>query len=270
MKPKPVSLKLDTTVQVTDADIQSPRHQVPDEYGNLQVKLVDLENEASSESNEGTEDSQPEIKNIQGKDVTFKPRELSTVQHNDELTVQPILHDHTAPVQAPAEPITVSEEPSRAKPKIEETNTPIPNLITQVSKEQPVVAPVIQKPKRSFWSRLRCCAVKEEVPFKKPAPALAIPPVKPESNSTKKLLPPPKTTKKCLVLDLDETLVHSSFKPVEQSDFTIQVDIENHLYTVFVLKRPGVEEFLKQVAEWFEIVVFTASLAKVFNSDTVR
>ena len=66
-----------------------------------------------------------------------------------------------------------------------------------------------------------------------------------------------------MVLDLDETLVHSSFKPVEVSDFTIQVEIENHVYTVYVLKRPGVEEFLEKVSEWFEVVVFTASLAKV-------
>lgn len=34
----------------------------------------------------------------------------------------------------------------------------------------------------------------------------------------------------------------------------------NHSY---VLKRPGVDEFLRKVGEKFEVVVFTASLAKV-------
>ncbi|ORX96004.1 NIF-domain-containing protein [Basidiobolus meristosporus CBS 931.73] len=68
--------------------------------------------------------------------------------------------------------------------------------------------------------------------------------------------------RKCLVLDLDETLVHSSFKVVEQADFVIPVEIEGQYHNVYVLKRPGVDEFLKEVGKSFEIVVFTASLAK--------
>ncbi|XP_078455258.1 CTD small phosphatase-like protein isoform X2 [Lampetra planeri] len=32
--------------------------------------------------------------------------------------------------------------------------------------------------------------------------------------------------KKCMVIDLDETLVHSSFKPIENADFIIPVEIE--------------------------------------------
>jgi Dullard-like phosphatase family protein len=77
------------------------------------------------------------------------------------------------------------------------------------------------------------------------------------------LLPPQKENKgkKCLVLDLDETLVHSSFKPVE-SDFTVEVEIENQVYKVFVAKRPHVDQFMKRCGELFEVVVFTASLAK--------
>ncbi|XP_015272839.1 PREDICTED: carboxy-terminal domain RNA polymerase II polypeptide A small phosphatase 2 [Gekko japonicus] len=47
----------------------------------------------------------------------------------------------------------------------------------------------------------------------------------------------------CVVIDLDETLVHSSFK-------------------VYVLKRPFVDEFLRRMGELFECVLFTASLAK--------
>jgi RNA polymerase II subunit A small phosphatase-like protein len=42
----------------------------------------------------------------------------------------------------------------------------------------------------------------------------------------------PKHGKKCLVLDLDETLVHSSFKPVEKYDFIIPVEIEGTIYQV--------------------------------------
>ncbi|KAL1923084.1 uncharacterized protein VTP21DRAFT_9460 [Calcarisporiella thermophila] len=68
--------------------------------------------------------------------------------------------------------------------------------------------------------------------------------------------------RKCLVLDLDETLVHSSFKAVQQADFIVPVEIENQIHNVYVIKRPGVDEFMKRMGELYEIVVFTASLAK--------
>jgi RNA polymerase II subunit A small phosphatase-like protein len=68
--------------------------------------------------------------------------------------------------------------------------------------------------------------------------------------------------KKCLVLDLDETLVHSSFKTLHQADFTIPVEIEGQYHNVYVIKRPGVDQFMKRVGELYEVVVFTASVSK--------
>lgn len=68
-----------------------------------------------------------------------------------------------------------------------------------------------------------------------------------------------------MVLDLDETLVHSSFSPIEGADFEIPLEMQGELHTVFVKKRPGVDEFLRKVAQWYEIVVFTASLALYAN-----
>ncbi|KAJ3903788.1 NIF-domain-containing protein [Lentinula edodes] len=68
--------------------------------------------------------------------------------------------------------------------------------------------------------------------------------------------------RKCLVLDLDETLVHSSFKPIPQPDFIVPVEIESHWHHFHVLKRPGVDSFLKEMGQIYEIVVFTASLSK--------
>ncbi|KXN90900.1 hypothetical protein AN958_02682 [Leucoagaricus sp. SymC.cos] len=81
----------------------------------------------------------------------------------------------------------------------------------------------------------------------------------------KPLLPPVaphNAGRKCLVLDLDETLVHSSFKAVQQADFVVPVEIEYHWHHFHVLKRPGVDEFLRRMGELYEIVVFTASLSK--------
>ena len=40
--------------------------------------------------------------------------------------------------------------------------------------------------------------------------------------------------KPCLVLDLDETLVHSSFKPVPNPDYVIPVEIDNTVHHVYV------------------------------------
>ncbi|GJJ06559.1 hypothetical protein Clacol_000752 [Clathrus columnatus] len=68
--------------------------------------------------------------------------------------------------------------------------------------------------------------------------------------------------RKCLVLDLDETLVHSSFKLIPQADYVVPVEIEWQWHNVYVIKRPGVDNFLKQMGELYEIVVFTASLSK--------
>ena len=68
--------------------------------------------------------------------------------------------------------------------------------------------------------------------------------------------------RKTLVLDLDETLVHSSFKPIPDPSFVLEIELEGVRHKVFVRKRPGVDYFLKYVAQHFEVIIFTASLAK--------
>lgn len=76
-------------------------------------------------------------------------------------------------------------------------------------------------------------------------------------------LKPPDASMKTLVLDLDETLVHSSFKEIPDPDFKIDIVLDDmSQHTVYVRKRPGVDYFMKKVSEKFEVVVFTASLAK--------
>ena len=67
--------------------------------------------------------------------------------------------------------------------------------------------------------------------------------------------------KKTLVLDLDETLVHSSMTPFEKpSDITLTINVKGKFYNVYVLKRPHLEEFLLEMSHIYEIIVFTASL----------
>eukprot|EP00002_Diphylleia_rotans_P029340 TRINITY_DN596_c0_g5_i1.p1 TRINITY_DN596_c0_g5~~TRINITY_DN596_c0_g5_i1.p1 ORF type:complete len:301 (-),score=53.91 TRINITY_DN596_c0_g5_i1:742-1644(-) len=75
-------------------------------------------------------------------------------------------------------------------------------------------------------------------------------------------LAPDFASKKTIVLDLDETLVHSSFKPVPGADFVIDIEIEGIEHRVYVCKRPHVEAFLAEMGKIYEVVVFTASLSK--------
>ncbi len=83
---------------------------------------------------------------------------------------------------------------------------------------------------------------------------------------SEKLLLPPKSqefaNKKTLILDLDETLVHSSFTPFEKNDIVLNVDFEGVMYNIYVLVRPDAELFIKTVAKFFEVVIFTASISK--------
>ncbi|KAG9149142.1 hypothetical protein Leryth_003145 [Lithospermum erythrorhizon] len=62
-----------------------------------------------------------------------------------------------------------------------------------------------------------------------------------------------------LVLDLDETLVHSTLEPWNDADFTFPVHFNMKEHQVYVKKRPHLSTFLERVAEMFEIVIFTAS-----------
>ncbi|KAJ8403433.1 hypothetical protein AAFF_G00352050 [Aldrovandia affinis] len=157
---------------------------------------------------------------------------------------------------------------------------PSSSIITQVSRDEEVNTPLREKgtaphvasskkPRsRGLFHSLFCCVCHDEadhLPVNNNAPLLV------EENGTiskvpaKPLLPQIKSKdagKICVVIDLDETLVHSSFKPVNNADFIIPVEIDGTVHQVYVLKRPHVDEFLKRMGELFECVLFTASLAK--------
>ncbi|CAM9859051.1 unnamed protein product, partial [Laminaria digitata] len=97
-------------------------------------------------------------------------------------------------------------------------------------------------------------------PFASPTPG--------SHRKSRALLPPQLPMfvgRKQLILDLDETLVHSSFKPVPGADYIMDIDVDNTFYKVFVLKRPGVDEFLERMARTYEVIVFTASLPQYAN-----
>lgn len=65
--------------------------------------------------------------------------------------------------------------------------------------------------------------------------------------------PPPVDGRKTLVLDMDETLIHSAdFPPNARVQFFMSGNPEFYVY-----KRPGLDTFLRRVKEQFETFVFT-------------
>lgn len=47
------------------------------------------------------------------------------------------------------------------------------------------------------------------------------------------------------------------------------MEIEGQYHNVYVIKRPGVDQFMKRVGELYEVVVFTASVSKVSFSTQI-
>ncbi|XP_029398865.1 CTD small phosphatase-like protein isoform X2 [Mus pahari] len=173
-----------------------------------------------------------------------------------------------------------------------------PAIITQVTnpKEDEARSPVagekasqrnisLKKQRgRSILSSFFCCFRDYNVEAPPPSSPSVLPPLVEENGGLQKgdqrqVIPVPSPPakyllpevtvldygKKCVVIDLDETLVHSSFKPISNADFIVPVEIDGTIHQVYVLKRPHVDEFLQRMGQLFECVLFTASLAKVFS-----
>mmetsp|Transcript_19439 Transcript_19439/g.42530 ORF Transcript_19439/g.42530 Transcript_19439/m.42530 type:complete len:308 (-) Transcript_19439:210-1133(-) len=125
------------------------------------------------------------------------------------------------------------------------------------------------KPARRSWTSILCCMRPQDEGYRQTSNRGAYTPRRnhpvPPPYHGSAVIPPMQARdkgKKTLVLDLDETLVHSSFKPVANADYVIPVEIDNKVTDVYVIKRPWVDQFMVAMGEAFEVVVFTASLAK--------
>ena len=88
---------------------------------------------------------------------------------------------------------------------------------------------------------------------------------------------------KILVIDLDETLIHTSFQKIEKPDLQIQLDSSINkkntinrnnnngipiprLIEAYIRIRPGVDEFLSQMSKYYDIYVYSASSKNYLNT----
>ncbi|MCJ1439341.1 hypothetical protein MMC27_008733, partial [Xylographa pallens] len=177
------------------------------------------------------------------------PTVLIPAERQNAINVQTPLQDagdsDTEMVDAPPIEPVMDDMQKNVEPNEAETVPPLPPL-----PPLPPPPPIVPRMESSAPGHDRNPTNSVSIPNEQQK--WLLPPIKPELRG-----------KKCLVLDLDETLVHSSFKILHQADFTIPVEIEGQYHNVYVIKRPGVDQFMKRVGELYEVVVFTASVSKV-------
>ncbi len=156
--------------------------------------------------------------------------------------------------------------------------SPLTNSSTNSNEESNAAVPASQASsaaagsrKKNMFSFIRACfvpTVDEPVTLDPMNILRQIRDCEPAYEPESPLLPaaePGLAQRTCLVLDLDETLVHSSFTPIPDPDFEIPLEMQGETHMVYVKKRPGVDEFLQKVCQWYEVIVFTASLALYAN-----
>lgn len=84
----------------------------------------------------------------------------------------------------------------------------------------------------------------------------------PRNYGPPKPLLPSHPSPKTLILDLDETLIHSLAKGGRMtSGHMVEVKLDRqHAILYYVHKRPYCDDFLRKVCKWYNLVVFTASV----------
>ena len=73
-----------------------------------------------------------------------------------------------------------------------------------------------------------------------------------------------KKEKAILVLDLDETLIHSFLEPIEKPDFVLNIKIyddinDKECNNIYIKKRPGLDYFINELSKFYKIYIFSSS-----------
>jgi len=180
-------------------------------------------------------------------------------------------HSSTPPkVRVPGKTHTPSSSPSVSKPRRKTTNHTDENVATTDSENKAMFArndektDTKEKPRAQHTPKVAKAETVDESAEEEFDPFVFIKnlaPLTEEMRMRPSALPEkePGTPRISLALDLDETLVHCSVEPLSNAELTFTVTFNAQDYEVFVRTRPHLDVFLKQVSQWFEIIVFTAS-----------
>ncbi|GLC38188.1 hypothetical protein PLESTB_001089900 [Pleodorina starrii] len=197
--------------------------------------------------------------------------------HDENILAKPLVNGDMLPPGGPENDssVTQSSQADVQKPSPVDVSSVI-TQVTTVNSHRPAPSPFLvasRPPPTKTWRKrfrsLLCCFAPQSQGYYRPqegdfAGGRFVPPQPPKVH--REVLIGPKRSddldKKTLVLDLDETLVHSSFKPIPNPDYILPVEVDGKLVDVYVLKRPWCDHFMENVCARFEVVVFTASLAK--------
>ncbi|KAI0304191.1 NLI interacting factor-like phosphatase-domain-containing protein [Russula brevipes] len=169
------------------------------------------------------------------------------------------------PEQAPTLPDSVANSPPSTHP----SSVVNPPLVSRIATDPPT-------PDATIATRASLLA------YAPPQPFAALMPTPPPSRTPTPTYSPaglpiaPRKTPfhlpKTLVLDLDETLIHSTSRPLPApgirglfgtrrgASHTVEVTMGGRHTTYHVYKRPFVDFFLRKVSAWYTLVIFTASM----------
>ncbi|PIL36961.1 transporter [Ganoderma sinense ZZ0214-1] len=166
-------------------------------------------------------------------------------------SISPVLLDSTPhPPYQPAIPSPLSHPSSPpTKPPLGKEMSPSPiSLPSAVSGPKAAVAPASLTPPATRSRSVTPTPPAKQTPFHTP---------------------------KTLVLDLDETLIHSTSRPILSAGgsglfgfgrrnkgvgYTVEVVLGGRSTLYHVYKRPFVDYFLRKVSQWYTLVIFTASM----------
>lgn len=274
----------------TKKDLQNDRNQVHHHHPNLTIRNITNSTTTTIASNAITRNQQP-LANHQNQPNDKKQMNNNNINQQNTIIASVERPSPIKPATRITSPIStnIKQQFSNNSPASERsaselqaaatTNAVIISQLQQLQSPPPLPtvtreSPLTQVTKsrhRGFLSQLLCCfkptssniyhdsnSIYNDTEVSQHHNSFT------QKYSGKYLLPARKSSDNriCLVIDLDETLVHSSFKPIENADFIVPVEIDGTLHKVYVLKRPHVDEFLKRMGQIFECVLFTASLAK--------
>lgn len=167
---------------------------------------------------------------------------------------------------------TYNEDPNRRKKDRKAEGSPSPAAGSAWiidNKQPPLTAATLKSPTSPASSSLRMT----KYPRALAPPRPLIPRRQPSYSSTHSSRSSSRLAQKTLVIDLDETLIHSLAKGGRMSSgHMVEVKLNTnvgyggttlgpqHPILYYVHKRPHCDDFLRNVCKWYNLVVFTASV----------